>query len=55
MFLTCIPVIDINTYGLWCTFIDFSYPDFNETTGLVFVADAGTTNCKFDPLVSITL
>ena len=24
---------------------DFVYPDFNETTGLVFLGDAGTTDC----------
>ena len=26
---------------------DFVYKDFNETTGLAFVGNAGTTNCRF--------
>jgi hypothetical protein len=24
---------------------DFVYPDFNQTTGLAWVGDVGTTNC----------
>ncbi len=30
---------------------DFVYKDFNETTGLTILGDAGTTNCKDEPLV----
>ena len=28
---------------------DFVYADFNDTTGLVFVGDAGTTDCNLSP------
>jgi len=28
---------------------DFVYKDFNDTTGLVFVGDAGTTDCNLSP------
>lgn len=34
------------------TLIDFVYPDFNETTGIVFNGDSGTTVCWDDPSVS---
>ena len=30
-------------------FVDFVYPDFNETTGIVFNGDSGTTVCWDDP------
>ena len=36
--------------SLYYCYSDFVYKDFNETSGLVFNGDAGTTNCHDDPL-----
>jgi hypothetical protein len=44
MFLPC--------QSYFISFTDFVYPDFNETTGIVFNGDAGTTVCWDDPTVS---
>jgi hypothetical protein len=38
-------------YNTVCNPLDFVYVDFNDTTGIVFNGDAGTTVCRDDPLV----
>ena len=44
-------VVAIITYCLHSIVADFIFSDFNETTGLIFNKDAGTTSCFDDPLV----